>query len=139
MAAKLRWTPARKKKFLKLLQDSGGNVSRACRDIGLSSRGAYKMKDRNKAFSDQWDEIAEAGTDDLIEEARRRAYHGIDKPIYHQGFKVDTIKEYSDTLLIFMIKAKRPEYKDKTDIRFPEGLTVKIQKFSVKEGNKNGK
>jgi hypothetical protein len=44
----------------------------------------------------------------LEAEARRRAAEGINKPIYYQGQRVDAIKEYSDTLLIFLLKGALP-------------------------------
>ena len=30
------------------------------------------------------------------------------RPVFHQGKEIGSIREYSDTLLIFMLKARRP-------------------------------
>ena len=47
--------------------------------------------------------------DALEAEAICRARDGIDKSVYYQVVQVDTIKEYSDTLLIFLLKGTMPE------------------------------
>lgn len=47
--------------------------------------------------------------DDAEGEMYRRAVHGTTKPVYQGGQKVGAIKEYSDTLLIFMLKAHKPD------------------------------
>ena len=45
-------------------------------------------------------------------EIDRRAVDGIDKPVYYKGEKVDTVKEYSDNLLMFRRKKLDPSYRD---------------------------
>jgi hypothetical protein len=50
----------------------------------------YKHRGNSEAFAGAWDDAVETGTDELEDEAFRRA------------------KEDSDTLLIFMLKARRP-------------------------------
>lgn len=53
----------------------------------------------------------------LEDEARRRAFEGFDKPIVHQGVITDTVKEYSDTLAIFLLKAHFPEkYRERSSV-----------------------
>ena len=44
----------------------------------------------------------------LEEEAIRRAVDGVDRPVFFQGKIVGYTKEYSDTLLKFLLEAKRP-------------------------------
>ncbi len=51
--------------------------------------------------------------DALASEARRRAVEGVLKPVYYKGKLVGFIREYSDTLLMFLMKAAMPEkYRD---------------------------
>ena len=51
--------------------------------------------------------------DALEAEARRRAVEGVRKPIYCQGEICGTVREYSDTLLFFLLKGAMPEkYRD---------------------------
>jgi hypothetical protein len=47
---------------------------------------------------------------DLLEaEARRRAVEGVTKPIMYKDKVATTVQEYSDTLLIFLLKGTRPQ------------------------------
>ena len=58
----------------------------------------------------------------LEREARRRAMEGTDEPIYWRGEKIDTVKKYSDVLLIFLLKAARPErYRERVDLTHTVG------------------
>src|SRR5262252_5945363 len=53
-----------------------------------------------------------AAADNLAEleaEAVRRATVGVAKPVFWQGRKVGIITEYSDVLLIFLLKSRDPE------------------------------
>ncbi len=45
----------------------------------------------------------------LEDEARRRAYDGWLEPVFHKGVKVGTVRKFSDTLLIVLLKAHKPE------------------------------
>ena len=38
-------------------------------------------------------------------EARRRAFEGFDKPVFHAGEQCGLIRQYSDVLLMFLLKA----------------------------------
>ena len=44
--------------------------------------------------------------------AKRRAIDGVEEPVYYRGQKVGTKKWYSDTLLMFLLKKLRPEYRE---------------------------
>lgn len=82
---------------------------------GVNRCTVYKWLKTCTVFAAEFESVKEDVVDDLEQEARRRAYEGIDKPIYHQGIRVDVIKEYSDVLLIFLLKGNRPDkYRDKT-------------------------
>jgi hypothetical protein len=45
----------------------------------------------------------------LEQEARRRAVEGTKKNVYYQGEPCGVNTEYSDTLLIFLLKGAKPE------------------------------
>jgi len=40
---------------------------------------------------------------DYLNEARRRAIEGVEKPLFYQGQNIATLREYSDGLLEFLI------------------------------------
>ena len=93
-----------------------GTITHAARAAGVERKSHYNwLKDPEYAvaFADAQEESIEA----LESEARRRAVVGNEKPVYQGGELVGTIREYSDTLLIFLMKAARPAvYRDRVDV-----------------------
>lgn len=102
-------TPEKKIAFCAALAASGGSVTRACQAIDVTRMTAYRWRDDDPAFAKEWDAAKAAGLDALEDEALRRAFEGFDKPIVHQGVITDTVREYSDTLAIFLLKGGKPE------------------------------
>ena len=76
--------------FLASLEE-GNSVARAASDAGVGRATAYEWRAAEPDFAKAWDDAVETGTDALEDEAIKRAKNG------------------SDTLLIFMLKARRPE------------------------------
>jgi hypothetical protein len=94
-----------------------GNVLLSSRKAGVSRTTVYLARKDDPAFADNWDDAMDEAVDLLEAVARGRAVNGIDKPIYRGGVQVGTIREYSDTLLIFLLKAHRPErFRDSYDV-----------------------
>ena len=107
-AKKDDWRP----KFIAALRDLG-NVRRSCEAAKVGRRTVYDHRTRDQDFAHEWDEALEEACDLLEEEARRRGVEGVDKPVYHEGVRIETVKHYSDTLLIFLLKGARPaKYRD---------------------------
>jgi hypothetical protein len=105
------WKPV----FIERLRETA-NVSRAAKSAGVDRRTVYRERERSGAFGEAWDDALEEGTDYLEEEARRRAYEGMRKPVYQGGRRVGEIQEYSDTLMIFLLKGRRREvYGDRVE------------------------
>lgn len=84
-----------------------GNVSAACRKAKVERSTAYRARE-DEEFAAAWDEALEVATEALELEARRRAATGVLEPVYQAGKKVGAIRRYSDTLLIFLLKAHAP-------------------------------
>lgn len=57
------------------------------------------------------------------------AYEGTLKPVYFKGEQCGEIREYSDTLMMFILKAKKPEYRDRVqqEISGPDGKPVSTE------------
>lgn len=121
--------------FIRVLAQKGGNVTATCRDLMVSIASAKRAKDEDPEFSIGWYEAIEIGNIMLEDEARRRAMDGIDKPIYFKGRRIDTIREYSDALLKFILsKRKKDIFGDKLTLEGGEkpivhehGLTPMVQ------------
>lgn len=113
MANRSKRTPKRDGSFLDALRD-GLSVTAACVDAGIARRTAYEWREADEEFRQAWDEAVEEGTDRLEDEAKRRARDGVTEPIYYKGMKVGEVQRHSDTLMIFLLKARRPDkYKDR--------------------------
>lgn len=107
------WRP----KFLAAL-DQTGLVKEACAVAGIHRSTAYEERQRNEDFAIAWHDVEEETTERMEREAIRRAAEGVEKPVFQGGQHVGSIREYSDTLLIFMLKARRPEvYRDNVHVQ----------------------
>ena len=109
-----KFTNKRRKRFLKELAETG-NVTHSAKVVGVGRRTVYDLTARDKEFAQQFEDSVEAGTDRLVEEAQRRARDGFEEPVFFQGKQVGVIRKWSDNLLMFLIKARRPEYRDRVD------------------------
>jgi len=84
-------------------------VNAACAAAGVARRTAYDWRDQDETFNTGWEDALDVATETLEREARRRAYEGVLKPMFHKGRKIAEVREYSDTLMIFILKSLRPE------------------------------
>lgn len=95
--------------FLRALAQ-GETMARALAQAGIASRAtinAWREKDAD--FAAAYAEAQENAADLLEAEARRRAVDGVDEPKFHNGVVCGHVTRYSDTLLLALLKATRPE------------------------------
>lgn len=89
------------------------NVSAAAKAARVSRSFAYEQRAVDPLLAAAWQDALDEACDGLEREAWRRAAQGVrrEKGVYHLGDKVATevLTEYSDTLLIVLLKAHRPE------------------------------
>jgi hypothetical protein len=97
------WRPP----FLAALRNSG-NVRAACKAAGISRQAAYKHRESSQEFRAAWDDAIEDACDILEAEAWQRG------------------RKSSDTLLIFLLKAHRPE-KYREVIKQEHGGSIRIE------------
>lgn len=91
-------TAKKKDTFLGLLAE-GSSVTHAAKAVGCHRQTMYQHRHDDESFGLAWDQAIESGTDLLEDEAIRRAM------------------DASDTLMIFMLKARRPDkFKDKSAV-----------------------
>lgn len=86
-----------------------GMVTAACEAVGISRQTAYQERQRNEEFAVAWADVEEHTTERMEREAYRRAVEGVTKPLVSAGKHVTDVTEYSDGLLQFMLRARRPE------------------------------
>lgn len=77
----------------------------------------YKWLECDEAYAQAFAEAQEDAIDAMEKEAFRRAVKGTLKPVFHQGEECGQVREYSDTLLIFLMKGARPhKYRDNVNV-----------------------
>lgn len=121
------WAPA----FLEAFADCG-NISRACEVADVDRRTFYRRRDADKQFAADVREADKIATGRLEDEAWRRAHDGTERPVFGSGgagigsVQVGTVREYSDTLLIFLLKARRPKkYRERIEHKHKGSLRVR--------------
>jgi len=118
-------TAKKRDRFLAELRHTGGNVSKACAAVNLSRSAAYEWKREDLEFAALWDAAIEETTDALEQEIYRRAHNGTDKPVFYQGEQCGAVREYSDVLAMFILKARKPDkYRDRHEISNPDGTSL---------------
>lgn len=125
-----RFDGDRRERFLAQLRRCGV-VALAADAAGISRSQAYRTREGSAAFREAWDTALEDATDGLEAEARRRALEGWDRPVFYQGQCVGAVREYSDPLLMFLLKAHRPDrFRERVPSADDQPVTVKILRFS---------
>jgi len=125
---------APKKRAYLLALSRTGVILRACKAAEISHALPWVWRQDDEVFVLLEQQARKLGAEVLVQEAYRRAVEGIDKPIYYEGKRVDTLREYSDTLLIFLMKGALPDiYRERYEISGDKSrpLTVQI----VQEGD----
>ncbi len=83
------------------------NVTGAAKAAGIKRDAAYDAYHADPAFAAAWESAINAALDIAEGELYRRAVTGIKKPATIAGQR-ELLTEYSDTLLIFLLKSHRP-------------------------------
>lgn len=116
MSKAKRIRPNRKKQaFLDALAQ-GATMSGAANAAGVARTTAYGWRNEDQNFASAWDEAFRLGASALEDEAYRRAVTGVRRPVGRTvAFSLDPFEttahtvEYSDRLLITLLKARDPE------------------------------
>ncbi len=108
MANRIKFTDSARTQFLEVLARTC-NVTHAARTAGISRSRVYDIRKEDAEFAAAWDNAIEEGADALELEARRRALEGVKEPVFYKGEVCGHVLRYSDTLLMFLLKAHRPE------------------------------
>lgn len=127
-------TAEKREKFLVAYRETG-NVTLSAQAAGVARSTHYKRWTKGKAYRADFEDARSEAADVLEREARRRAVSGTKEPVFYGGEICGHIRRYSDTLLIFLLKAARPEkYRERSNFNLnvadeppkDEGLTITI-------------
>lgn len=86
-----------------------GTITHAAMRAQVDRTTIYRWRDSDPVFAAALDEADLMAAERLEQEARRRAVDGVEKPVWHKGQMVGSVREYSDTLLIFLLKGALPD------------------------------
>ena len=117
-----------------------GTISKAAKKAGISRQTHYDwLKNDKKGVYHRAFELADKMAADLLEEeAFRRAVEGDTQVIYYKGEEVGRRRVYSDQLLSLLLKGKKPQYRDNTEINTNINVdlseAVSVAQARVKKG-----
>lgn len=116
-------TPKRRAAFLVALEEHA-TVLHACKAIGVSRNCVYQLRQRDEEFALAWADVEERVVERMEREALRRGVEGVERDVYYKGEVVGQERQFSDTLLIFMLKAARPEkYRENVKVEHSGSIT----------------
>jgi len=114
--------------FLKALS-LGSTAKNAAAEAGVGLRTLYRMRRADPLLAARWQAALatpdDAPTDVLELEAQRRAVTGTEKPVFRGGAIVGHTTDYSDAMLMFLLKAKYPEKYDRTKAANTKAANIK--------------
>lgn len=117
--------------FLEALSE-GMTIEDAVKAARVSKSLLYKWRKTDATFAEEWKLAYEHGADALEAEAQRRAVEGVERPVYYKGVLCGVTREYSDTLLIFLLKARDPmKFCDRTR------AAAIVRQWSAEDGGKD--
>lgn len=97
------------------------SLTRAAASSEQSRTNHYRWLRENEEYAAAFRVAKEEAADSLEDEAVRRAYEGVEKPVTIAGER-DIIREYDTTLLIFLLKGMRPEkYRENRNVYMSGG------------------
>ncbi len=115
MTEELRRHP-KKRAFLAAYRETG-NVRLACEAAQIGRSSHYRWLD-DPDYAEEFERAKKDAVDVLEAEARRRAVEGWEEPVgWYKGEAGGTVRRYSDTLLIFLLKGAAPEkYRERMEV-----------------------
>ena len=125
-----------KELYLEKLQETG-NFASACAHANISDETVRLHREADREFALAEERARRLFVDACEREAIRRGRDGVEKPVFYQGKRVDDskIREYSDTLLLAVLKKHDPGYRDRAtvDMNLSGGVLVIGSEKSLEE------
>jgi hypothetical protein len=91
---------------------------------GIDRGTHYDWLKADPGYKAAFEAVQDQAAQSLEDEAVRRAYEGVERPVTVAG-KRELVREYSDTLLIFLLKGLRPaKYRERYDVAVEAGESL---------------
>ena len=85
-----------------------GRITQAAKSAQVNWRNHYHWVKNDPVYAAAFQEAQSMAADFLEDEAIRRAKEGVLKPVYYKGEHVDNMLEFSDTLMVLLLKGAMP-------------------------------
>lgn len=121
-----KFTKARQEAFLEEFGRTG-LIVKSARAVGVSYETIRKYRIFDEEFQERFDEADMEFQDSIEAEAIRRGRDGVQRPLMHQGrLTGDHVTEYSDNLLIEVLRARNARFarKQKLDVNVKAGVML---------------
>ena len=116
----------KKRAFLAAISETG-NIVEAVKASGITRKTHYNWMESDSSYAQAFKDAMVDAAERLEIEARRRAVQGTLKPVFYQGTECGTVREYSDTLLIFLLKGALPEkYKERYEGTINSNVNIEV-------------
>lgn len=105
-----------------------GNITQAAEIADTARSNHYVWLNDDPDYPAAFAEADKQAIDKLEQEARRRAVHGVEEPVFHKGEICGTVQKYSDTLLIFLMKGANPvKYRENTHVEHSGNINMTFE------------
>ena len=119
---------------------TGATLTESYKVSGLARSTYRDLRDNDEEFAEWLKGAEESSTDLMLTEAFRRGVRGVPEPTgWYKGDAGGTVQRYSDNLLMFLLKERRPEFRDKFELTGQGGQPLQIQlaAYTAPEGISN--
>lgn len=114
-----------------------GTIRGASEASGVAASSHYDWLRKDPKYVEDFEQAQLDSCKALEAEARRRALEGVSEPVYQMGQCVGHKQKYSDTLLIFLMKANNPsKFGDRIETRHSGAVAQPVQ-FVMPEGRRS--
>lgn len=108
-------------------------ITRSAQAADVSLQAHYSWLKESDNYAEAFNLARPIAIARLEEEAIRRAYEGVDEPVFYKGDECGVIRRYSDSLMQTLLKGHMPEkYRERSDtiLKNPDGSSL-FNKFEV--------
>jgi len=103
-------------------------IGDAAKATGIARQTFYDWLAADPQFVLDFEQAKKAVVERLEKEALRRAHQGVEEPVFYLGRECGTVRKYSDTLLIFLLKGNAPDkYRERLEHTGVGGGPIKTE------------
>jgi len=105
-----------------------GNVTAAAAAADINRTLHYDWLEKDPEYAAAVEDARAQAVERMEREALKRAVEGWEEPVFHKGSVCGTVRKFSDTLLIFLLKGNAPhKYRERHEVTGAGGGPVNVQ------------